>query len=131
MFGKKLFEDGGFIPGMPLDSLLKLYFQNEETRSSLVVQWLELCTFTAEGMGSIPGQGQDPASCVAKKKTQNNNNSITLQERGEREKGPHNKIVGVESKWASIIRWQNQVHSKKRWKFNLIYTTESPKRLRN
>ena len=52
---------------MPLDFLLKLYFQNEENRSSLVVQWLELCTFTAEGMGSIPGQGQDPASCVAKK----------------------------------------------------------------
>ena len=25
--------------------------------NSLVVQWLGLCTFTAEGLGSIPGQG--------------------------------------------------------------------------
>ena len=26
-------------------------------RNSLVVQWLRLCTFTAKGPGSIPGQG--------------------------------------------------------------------------
>ena len=26
-------------------------------REFLVVQWLGLCAFTAEGMGSIPGQG--------------------------------------------------------------------------
>ena len=25
--------------------------------NSLVVQWLELCVFTAEGLGSIPSQG--------------------------------------------------------------------------
>ena len=31
---------------------VKLHFRN-----SLVVQWLALCTFTAEGLGSIPGQG--------------------------------------------------------------------------
>ena len=28
-----------------------------EMRNSLVVQWLGLCAFTAEGLGSIPGQG--------------------------------------------------------------------------
>ena len=76
-------------------------FQNEETRSSLVVQWLQLCTSTAEGMGSIPGQGlRFHKLCGEKKK--NKNNSITLQERGAWEKGPHNTIVGAESKWASI-----------------------------
>ena len=42
----------------------------------------------------------DSTSCVAKRK--NKNNSITLQERGAWEKGPHNTIVGAESKWASI-----------------------------
>ena len=26
-------------------------------RNSLLVQWLGLCTFTAKGLGSIPGQG--------------------------------------------------------------------------
>ena len=27
------------------------------SRNSLVVQWFELCTFTAEGKGSVPGWG--------------------------------------------------------------------------
>ena len=26
-------------------------------RNSLVIQWLELCTFTAKGPGSVPGRG--------------------------------------------------------------------------
>ena len=29
----------------------------ESPENSLAVQWLGLCAFTAEGMGSIPGQG--------------------------------------------------------------------------
>ena len=33
-------------------------FKQKEPRGEfLVVQWLGLCTFTAEGVGSIPGQG--------------------------------------------------------------------------
>ena len=35
--------------------MLNMY--EREAGSSLVVQWLELCAFTAKGMGSIPGQG--------------------------------------------------------------------------
>ena len=40
--------------------------------SSLVVQWLGLCTFTASGLGSIPGQGTKilQAVCQGKKKIQ-------------------------------------------------------------
>ena len=37
-----------------------------------------------------------------RKGSKNKKNSITLQERGAWEKGPHNTIVGAESKWASI-----------------------------
>ena len=36
-------------------NMLNMY--EREAGSSLVVQWLELCAFTAKGMGSIPGQG--------------------------------------------------------------------------
>ena len=31
--------------------------QKSNTRNSLAVQWLGLCAFTADGPGSIPGQG--------------------------------------------------------------------------
>ena len=31
--------------------------EKEQRGNSLVVQWLGLSTFTAEGLGSIPGQG--------------------------------------------------------------------------
>ena len=34
-----------------------LYFKVGDLGSSLVVQWLGLCAFTALGPGSIPGQG--------------------------------------------------------------------------
>ena len=30
----------------------------------LMVQWLELCAFTAEGLGSIPGQGAEISQAV-------------------------------------------------------------------
>ena len=36
-------------------------------RNSLVVQWLGLCTFTAESLGSIPGLGTQIA-CTPEKK---------------------------------------------------------------
>ena len=39
--------------------------------NSLAVQWLGLCTFTAEGLGSIPGQGTkilQAVQCGKKKK---------------------------------------------------------------
>ena len=35
--------------------MLNMY--EREAGSSLVVQWLELCAFTAKGTGSVPGQG--------------------------------------------------------------------------
>ena len=44
-------------------NLLLLYFKNPRKikkswgKDSLAVQWLGLCTSTAEGMGLIPGQG--------------------------------------------------------------------------
>ena len=43
--------------------------------NSLLVQWLELCTFTAEGPGSIPGGGSRilQAACIGQE-TQTNNN---------------------------------------------------------
>ena len=31
--------------------------------TSLLVQWLRLHTFNLEGLGSIPGEGTDPACC--------------------------------------------------------------------
>ena len=36
----------------PIDKYLKLW-------TSLAVQWLELCAFTAEGLGSVPGWGTE------------------------------------------------------------------------
>ena len=42
--------------------------------NSLVVQWLGLCTFTTEGLGSIPGLelgSQQVAQCGQKKKKKN------------------------------------------------------------
>ena len=39
--------------------ILKLFFRNlfMKLRTSLVIQWLRLCTFTAGKVGLIPGQG--------------------------------------------------------------------------
>ena len=45
--------------------------------NSLVVQWLGLCAFTAEGPGSIPGQGTKIPQATA------NNNKKMLHERTE------------------------------------------------
>ena len=43
--------------------------EERNSGNSLVVQWLGLCVFTAEGTGSIPGWGTKiPASGVAKPK---------------------------------------------------------------
>ena len=39
------------------NKLNKGYIQNLATGTSLVVQWLRLCTPNAGGLGSIPGQG--------------------------------------------------------------------------
>ena len=44
-------------------------------RTSLAVQWLGLCTSTAEGMGSIPGQGTEiphAVQCGQEKKIKKN-----------------------------------------------------------
>ena len=40
----------------------------EDTGTSLAVQWLRLHTSTAGGMGSIPGQGRSCMPCSQKKK---------------------------------------------------------------
>ena len=43
--------------------------------NSLVVQWLGLCAFTAEGRGSIPGLGTKIlASCAAARKKKKSKN---------------------------------------------------------
>ena len=57
-------------------------FKNIHLGNSLAVQWLGLCTFTAEGLGSIPGPGTRILQAVQhgtkkkKKVIQNNNNFI-------------------------------------------------------
>ena len=44
---------------------MNLFTKQKEThrlrkqRDSQVIQWLRLCAFTAEGVGSIPGQGTE------------------------------------------------------------------------
>ena len=47
-----------------------------------MAQWLGLCTSTAEGPGSIPGQGtkKPQAACTAKDKTKQNKNNCSLFE---------------------------------------------------
>ena len=42
-------------PALQVDSLP--FEPSGKQRNSLVVQWLGLCIFTAEGLGSVPGQG--------------------------------------------------------------------------
>ena len=39
-----------------------------ERGTSLVVQWLRLCTSTAGGTGSIPGLGTKPKKKIAERK---------------------------------------------------------------
>ena len=43
---------------------LKFFKIKEHTGNSLAVQWLGLCTFTAKGAGSIPGQGTEIPQAV-------------------------------------------------------------------
>ena len=48
--------------------------------NSLVLQWLGLCTFTAEGAGSIPGQGTKiPQAAVYQKKKKKTPNLINTR----------------------------------------------------
>ena len=57
------------------DQLLNPVILKMKTGNSLEVQWLGLHTFTAEGVGSIPGQGTkilQAAWCGQKIKNQNN-----------------------------------------------------------
>ena len=46
----------------------KKKYQIQFPQNSLVVQWLGLCAFTAEGTGSIPGRGSRIPQAAAKKK---------------------------------------------------------------
>ena len=51
--------------------------RNYSLGNSLVVQWLGLCTFTAEGPGSIPGQGAKiPQAKKKKEKKRKRNHSL-------------------------------------------------------
>ena len=50
------------------ETLAKNTNLKEFVGNSLVVQKLGLCTFTAEGLGSIPAWGTNPTSCAAVKR---------------------------------------------------------------
>lgn len=56
---------------------IKLFKKNNDTENSLAVQQLGLCTFCAEGMGSIPGGKlrSQAVQCGQKKGKENNNNN--------------------------------------------------------
>ena len=63
--------------------LYMLYFiiklKNMIVGTSLVVQWLRLCTSTAGGAGSTPGWGTKILMlCGAAKKLKNNNNKLKI-----------------------------------------------------
>ena len=58
----RLFAHVPFLPlftlvPSPISTVQKLSYLKDYVRNSLVVQWLGLHAFTAEGPGSIPSQG--------------------------------------------------------------------------
>ena len=54
--------------------------KNQGQRTSLVVQWLRLCGFTAEGMSLIPDQGKTTGRVVWPKGKKKNNDKLLKQD---------------------------------------------------
>ena len=86
-------------------------FNNTETRTSLVVQWLRLCPSTAGHVGSMPGRGSSTCCVVWSKTTTTNNCNKTKQKKienrlvvvrdgecGVKEMGEHSQNVQTSKK---------------------------------
>ena len=52
-----MWPTGAQLPWKTSEQLCRTHLRIVPLGTSLAVQWLRLCTFTAVGLGSVPGQG--------------------------------------------------------------------------
>ena len=89
-----------------LDSILNVCLILYETETSLAVQWLGLCAFTAAGMRLIPGRGnQDPASLTVWQNKQTNKQTTTAKLFSKMVK---QVCISTSNVWAPILPHSHQ-----------------------